>query len=246
MTPTFCMTSQEVTLSGNSWTKGASNPRHHDMHAPLRLERPQLLTEMALERIRLAIYEGQIKLGEQVSEAQLAVQLGVSKTPVREALVRLARDGLAQTHPQRGSFIFKLDTTQVEQLCRYRAMVETAALREAMAFDRPRLVDAMVLRLDQMREAEPARDLKALARIDMDFHWQFFAHCPNAYLATGYEVIRGQLTALRHRSPIANAVSSHEILVDAVASHDVQTACTLLSEHVSENVPRYRAACEQA
>ncbi|MGZ8259084.1 MAG: GntR family transcriptional regulator [Caldimonas sp.] len=216
------------------------------MNAPLRLERPQLLTDMAMARIRTAIFEGQIELGQQVSEAQLALQLGVSKTPVREALVRLAHDGLVEVHPQRGSFVFKLDADQVEQLCRYRAMVETAALREAMAAARPQLAAALAERVAAMREAEAARDLRALARIDMDFHWQFFAHCPNGYLSAGYEVIRGQLTALRHRSPIENAVGSHQILVDAVAGDDVESAAALLAEHVFENEPRYRAACDPA
>lgn len=213
------------------------------MNAPLRLERPQLLTEMALERIRTAIVEGRLKLGEQVSEAQLALQMGVSKTPVREALVRLARDGLVQVHPQRGTFVFKLDPGQVGQLCRYRAMVETAALREAMEAARPALAREMARGVDEMRVAEKAGDLQALARIDMDFHWQFFAHCPNEYLRAGYEVIRGQLVALRHRSPIANAVSSHQVLVDAVAAGDVDAACALLREHVFDNEGRYRTAC---
>lgn len=213
------------------------------MNAPLRLERPQLLTELAEERIRTAIVEGQLKLGEQVSEAQLAQQLGVSKTPVREALVRLARDGLVQVHPQRGTFVFKLEPEQVGQLCRYRAMVETAALREAMDAARKALVREMARCVAAMRVAEKARDLQALARIDMDFHWQFFAHCPNAYLSAGYEVIRGQLVALRHRSPIVNAVSSHQVLVDAVAGGDVDAACSLLREHVFDNEGRYRTAC---
>ena len=160
------------------------------MNAPLRLERPQLLTDMAVERLRMAIYEGQIKFGEQVSEAQLALQLGVSKTPVREALLRLKSEGLVEIHPQRGSFVFRLEPDQVEQLCRYRAMVETAALREAIAADRRGLLKQMKRCVAVMEVAEKAGDLKALARIDMDFHGQFLAFCPNPYLKSGYDVIR--------------------------------------------------------
>ena len=97
-----------------------------------------------------------------------------------------------------------------------------------------------------MKPAEKAKDLKALARIDMDFHWQFLAFCPNGYLKSGYDVIRSQLTALRQRSPIANAVESHKVLLDAVAAGDIDAACALLVEHVLENEPRYRAACNVA
>lgn len=216
------------------------------MNPPLRLERPQGLTGMALERIREAIVEGALKLGAQVSEAQLAQQLGVSKTPVREALLRLTRDGLVQVHPQRGTFVFKLDPDQVAQLCRYRAMVETAALREAIAVAQANLVREMERCVDEMRAAEPVADLQALARIDMDFHWQFFAHCPNEYLRAGYEVIRWQLVALRHRSPIHNAVAAHQVLVDAVTRGDGDAACRLLEQHVLENEQRYRVACNVA
>jgi DNA-binding GntR family transcriptional regulator len=212
------------------------------MNAPLPLQRPQLLTEVARERIRDAIVDGELKLGEQVSEAQLATRMGISKTPVREALLRLQGDGLVQIHPQRGTFVFRLDALQVGQLCRYRSMLECAALREAMA-ERPKaLLDQMARRVADMRKAERARDLRALASIDMDFHWQFLAHCPNTYLAEGYELVRWQLTALRHRSPITNAVSSHQVLVDAVEAGDADHAVALLDSHVVENEPRYIGA----
>jgi DNA-binding GntR family transcriptional regulator len=212
----------------------------------LRLERPQLLTELAYRRIREAVVAGELKLGEQVSEAQLAAGMGVSKTPVREALLRLKVEGLVDISPQRGTFVFELGPDQVAQLCRYRAMVEAEALREAAATAPRALVQALARRVSEMRKAERARDAGALARIDMEFHWQFFAHAPNGYLRAGYEVIRGQLVALRHRSPITNAVSSHQVLVEAVDGGDIEHACTLLREHVLENEPRYRAACGRA
>ena len=213
------------------------------MNDPLRLERPQLLTELAIERIRSAIVEGQIKLGEQVSEAQLALQMGVSKTPVREALQRLKSDGLVDIYPQRGTFVFRLAPAQVTQLCRYRAMIECAALREACSADPVALTCEWKRCVAEMKKAERARDLRALARIDMDFHQQLLTHCHDDYLRSGYEVVRSQLAALRHRSPIANMVASHQILVDALAAGDVDRACLLLREHVLENEPRYRAAC---
>lgn len=213
------------------------------VNRPLLLERPQLLTDMVVDRIRAAIVTGQFGLGSQMSEAQLAQQLGVSKTPVREALLRLRSEGLVEIHPQRGSFVFRLEPEQVSQLCRYRAMIETAALREAAAANTPALVKQMARCVSEMKAAEKARDLAALARIDMDFHGQFLAFCPNDYLKSGYAVLSSQLCALRYRSPIANAVQSHQVLLDAVAGKDVDAACALLTEHVFENEPRYRAAC---
>ncbi len=217
------------------------------MNAPLSLERPQLLTDVVCERIRSAIVDGEFALGEQMSEAQLAQRLGVSKTPVREALLRLKADGLVEIHPQRGSFVFRLDADGVGQLCRYRAMIEAAALREALAAGHGvALARTLAALVTGMKKGERTRDLKTLARLDMDFHWQFFAHCPNRYLLTGYDVVRWQLVAMRHRAPIDNAVDSHQVLVDAISDGDVERACTLLVGHVLENESRYADASRAA
>lgn len=213
------------------------------MNAPLHVERPQLLTDLAYDRLREGIVAGELKLGEQVSEAQLAQRMGISKTPVREALVRLKMEGLVDIQPQRGTFVFKLTPEQVGQLCRYRAMIETAALREAATADRTALIGRLNAHVAEMRGSEAARDLKRLSRIDMNFHFEFLACCPNPYLRAGYEQIRYQLIALRHRSPIDNMVDSHQVLIDLLERGDIDAAAQQLHAHVVENEARYSAAC---
>lgn len=216
------------------------------MNSPLRLERPQLLTDLASERIREAVVAGQIKLGEQISEAQLSQSMGISKTPVREALHRLKMEGLVEIQPQRGTFVFKLGPAEVGQLCRFRAMVETAALREAVAHDKAELLRRLRAHVARMADAEQAGDMLQLSRIDMDFHFEFLACCPNAYLRSSYELIRYQLIALRTRSKIADQHDTHQVLLDAVAGDDIGRACALLQEHILDNEHRYIAACAVA
>jgi DNA-binding GntR family transcriptional regulator len=213
------------------------------MSASLTVERPQLLTDLAYDRLREGIVAGDLKLGEQVSEAQLAQRMGISKTPVREALVRLKMEGLVDIQPQRGTFVFKLTPEQVGQLCRYRAMIETAALQEAATTNRDALLTGMRRLVAEMKAAEAAGDLQRLSRIDMDFHYEFLACCTNGYLRGAYELIRYQLIALRHRSPISNMLDSHQVLVDALEKNDVALACRLLHQHVLENEDRYITAC---
>jgi DNA-binding GntR family transcriptional regulator len=213
------------------------------MNAPLLLERPQLLTDLAYERLREGIVAGELKLGQQVSEAQLAQRLGISKTPVREALVRLKMEGLVDIQPQRGTFVFRLTPEQVGQLCRYRAMIEIAAFREAATEQPEELLRRLRALVAEMDEAETAGDVQRLSRLDMNFHFELIACCTNPYLRAAYELIRYQLIALRHRSPIANMVESHQVLVDALERQDVEGACRLLEQHVLENEGRYSAAC---
>jgi DNA-binding GntR family transcriptional regulator len=214
------------------------------MTSPLRVERPQLLTDLAMDRIRSAIVVGELKLGEQMSEAQLALRMGISKTPVREALLRLKVDGLVDIHPQRGTFVFKLDHDQVGQLCRFRAMIEVAALREAATSQREMLLHEMALRLEQMAQAEHDGDVSRLSIVDMDFHRQFVVCCTNGYLRSAYDLIRYQLLALRHRSPVENCIDSHQVLYDAVAAKKIERACTLLQQHVDNTEEPYCKACE--
>ena len=213
------------------------------MNAPLLVERPQLLTDLAYERLREGIVAGELKLGEQVSEAQLAQRMGISKTPVREALVRLKMEGLVDIQPQRGTFVFKLTPEQVGQLCRYRAMIETAALREAATTQPAELIARLRAHLAEMQESERAGDLQRLSRIDMNFHYEFLACCTNPYLRGAYELIRYQLIALRHRSPIENMLDSHQVLLDLLQAGDVEAAARELHKHVLENEARYSAAC---
>lgn len=213
------------------------------MNAPLLVERPQLLTDLAYERLREGIVAGELKLGQQVSEAQLAARMGISKTPIREALVRLKMEGLVDIQPQRGTFVFRLTPEQVGQLCRYRAMIEVAALREAYATHRKELLQGLKRLVAEMEVAERRGDLAPLSRLDMNFHFELLASCPNPYLRAAYELIRFQLTALRQRSPISNMVDSHEVLVHALERGDLDGACRMLETHVLENEARYIAAC---
>jgi len=150
---------------------------------------------------------------------------------VSEALVRLKFEGLVDVHPQRGTEVFRL--------CRFREMLELAALREAATVNRPKLFEALGRLLKDLAVAEAAGDVDALAAIDMDFHHQFLACCDNDYLAGAYALIRYQLLALRHRSPIEQCVESHQVLYDAIERNDIDGACALLAEHVGNTEERY-------
>jgi DNA-binding GntR family transcriptional regulator len=216
------------------------------MTRSLKLERPKLLTDLAASKIREAVVKGEFKLGERLSEAQVAEKLGTSKTPVREALVRLKVEGLVDVHPQSGSFVFRLTDNEVSRLCTFREMLEIAALREAAAINREGLLKGMKKLLIAMTTAESRGDVKALADIDMDFHYLFLECANNTYLISAYNLIRYQLLALRHRSPIEKCVENHQVLHDAIEKGDVETACALLEKHIKNTEPRYCNACKVA
>jgi DNA-binding GntR family transcriptional regulator len=142
---------------------------------PLRagtIERPKSLTELVKEHIRTRIIDGELKLGEALSENVLAAQLGISKTPVREALLQLKLEGLVDIQPQRGSFVFTMNPKDMEEFCEYRIILETAALRSAIENDEAGLVVALEQRAKKMVKALEENDFSSYRRIDTDYHRQ--------------------------------------------------------------------------
>lgn len=218
-------------------------------NTPLRLERPQLLTDMVLARLRQAIVDGQLALGEQVSEAQLAQQMGVSKTPVREALARLSRDGLVQIHPQRGTFVFSMSPREVGEICRFREVLETTALELAMQHD----CDALVADLDdnvaRMGRAQKARDWRGISHLDHAFHQAIVDRCDNGYVKQAYQSIASKIGALRARLPdenerVGHCRDNHAAIVRLVRGGDARKAAAALAGHIRDTLASYRAASE--
>ena len=212
------------------------------------LERPRSLTDLAEERIRNLIVTGAFALGEQLSEAQLAGRLGISKTPVREALLRLRHEGLVEIHAQRGTFVFSLDERGVEHVCQFRSVIECEALADAMKHRPGELLEALEGCLSELKRAAAKGRLDEFPRLDTEFHNALVLGCDNAYLKTAYQLITSQVAALRHRLPthsadVRHCQAEHAELVAAVRARDVRKARTLLKSHIQSTRDSYLLAC---
>lgn len=212
-----------------------------------RLDRPKSLTDLAVERIRATIVEGTLDLGEQISEAALALQLGISKTPVREALLRLRADGLVDIHPQRGTYVFSVGGEDVVQICRFREILESAALAEALAADRKGLIAALEENLRSMKEAHRAADARALPELDAQFHGIIMQRSNNAYLRDAYRLIEHKIHALRWRLPanneqIGHCQANHAIIVKQIRECKLGQAQTILKRHIRDTQVAYLEA----
>ena len=122
------------------------------------LKRPKSLTEQAADEIRARIVSGEFPLGTPLSENALAGLLGVSKTPIREALLQLKMEGLVCIQPQRGTFVFDMSARQVEELGELRETVESGALALAARRNAPALIAALRAGHREMEAALQATD----------------------------------------------------------------------------------------
>ena len=221
------------------------------MHAESRqLERPKSLTELAEDSIRQLIVSGAFALGEQLSEASLAAQLGISKTPVREALLRLRADGLIDIQPQRGTFVFSLTPEQVDDICRFRELIEVAALGAGMQARRPQLVRELEANVQRMAEAQAAADWRAIPLLDQAFHEVIVEQGGNAYLAQAYELVASKIRALRSRLPeendrVGHCQENHAAIVRLIRKGDVARAQQALALHIRDTRDSYLQASRQ-
>ncbi|MBU1312920.1 MAG: GntR family transcriptional regulator [Alphaproteobacteria bacterium] len=162
-----------------------------------RIAQPQSLAEIAAAQLRTAIVTGELRLGESISEEKLAVQMGISRTPVRDCLAILSKEGLVVVRSKRGSFVFETNVKDIGEICDYRLMLELQGIKAAVGRDRSTYLSAMAAILKRMEAAMLGADSVAYGQADTAFHQLAFDLCGNSYLCNAYSLVSGRIAALR-------------------------------------------------
>jgi DNA-binding GntR family transcriptional regulator len=206
------------------------------------IKRQKTLTEQAADAIRARIVSGEFHFGEALSEIALATELGVSKTPVREAFLQLKNEGLVEIFPQRGTFVFQMTGEQLRQLIEMRELLETASLRFAMR-NRAPLGEALEAIIDRMAVAVEERDSAAYRRHDADFHQAIISAAGNAFIDSAYSIIAFRVQALRNRVALEaqnwRSFEAHKDVARHVRENNVDAAQARLLEHIGDAVNAY-------
>jgi DNA-binding GntR family transcriptional regulator len=211
-----------------------------------RIARPKSLAETVLAHLRSSIVHGDLELGQPLSERQLADDLGVSKTPVREALAQLRNEGLVLIFPQRGAFVFTLSAREVAAICEFRSAVETAAIRLAMVRNPDAFTADLAAIVAEMAAAQKRGDQRAYLALDTRYHAAFFAHCGNTYLHDSYERYVGKIAALRTHlavKPLHTKMSfqEHRQMLATIKERDVDATIAILDVHIGRTRETYAA-----
>ncbi len=208
------------------------------------LIRPKSLCDLALEHLRQQIIDGTLKMGQMLSERGISDELGVSKSPVREALAQLREEGLVLIEPQKGARVFSLTEEAVAQLCDFRLALEGSAFDLALARSAEALANEMDLNVSDMERAQKAGDISRYLALDTEFHQLIFKHCGNDYLTASYDRFVGKVAALRtHLSKLpghtAMSFDEHRALAQAVRAGDGTQIKALLKEHIGRTRQTY-------
>ena len=215
------------------------------------LTRPKSLRELALEHLRNSIVDGTLKMGQVLSERSISDELGVSKSPVREALAQLRDEGLVTIEPQKGARVFTLTEHEVQQICDFRQVIEIAAFELALARNQKALAKDMRRVVKDMTSAKKVRDETKYLALDTEFHQLIFKHCANDYLAASYERYVGKIAALRtHLSALPDhtrlSFDEHIALASAVQDADMSEIRRLLADHIDRTRQTYSTAVRTA
>jgi len=200
------------------------------------IKRQKTLTEQAADAIRSRIVEGQFAFGEALSEITLANELGVSKTPVREAFLQLKNEGLVEIQPQRGTFVFRMTTEQMRQLWEMREILEVNSLRFAMRNGGDALMRAVDPVIEGLAKATKERNPILYRRFDADFHGAIIQASGNAFIQSGYNIIALRVQAFRNRLSLDaqnwRSLDEHAEVAELARAAETDAAAECLCKHI--------------
>ena len=184
---------------------------------------------------------------ELLSEGELADAVGVSRTPVREALLRLQAEGLVRLIPKRGALVLPVTPAEVDDVLETRRLIESHAVRKAVTSAGPELVVHLGTHLQRMRDAARARDARAYVEADRDFHEELVASTGNQIITTLYRSLRdrqlrmGVVNLLEQSTGALGTagqtrmrvnIADHEAILDAVTARTIRAAEHAVAAHL--------------
>ena len=192
-----------------------------------KFKRPLSLVEATMDNIRKSIINGELSLGQQLTESYLQNSFGFSKTPIREALAQLKAEGLVVSEVNRGFKVFNMDEKMLSEFCGYRLALESQALRAAYKNNRLELIKELKEFLKEFEESIKQNDFVKFNLTDSKFHKSFFILSSNRYLIKNYENINGIIETIRTRT-VETVVENYK-LIESVNGH------ISIHNHIKEN-----------
>ncbi len=195
-----------------------------DMKKPSRKASPVSTSQKVENFIRDAIYEGRLKPRERLIEDDIARQLGCSRGPLREAMLRLERDGLIVITPRRGTFIRDISPEDVEVLFSMRGKLEGLCVRYMREQMTPEMQRALEKALRAMKDAADAKDEEKFLQCDLKLHRTIWKFSGKQQLYQTLNFVMNPLFFMIARAystklnPVGVAYASHEKYVQTILS----------------------------
>ena len=184
------------------------------------------------------IVEGELSNGKRLDETELSGFYGVSRTPVREALQRLAESGLAEHLPRRGTFVRSPSLSQLVEMFEVMAELECMAIRLAARRATSNDIDALEKDNETCRAAVAANDTKKYYEINARLHGRIYQMSGNSFLADEARRLHDRLRPfrrlqLRVRGRMEESMAEHDIILAALRDGDADRAMETMKKHIT-------------
>jgi DNA-binding GntR family transcriptional regulator len=199
---------------------------------------PAQLERLVYERVRDDILAGALEPGSQLVESRIAEELGVSKTPVREALIRLQRDGLVAIEPYRGARVVEPSPDDIREILELRLLLERQIARD-LARSRPaEVIRALDASIDRGLAAAATGSRQGVLDSLTEFSDIQTAACGNSRMAKLLDDLRSVLlligaTSLRAPGRAERSLGEHEEILEAIKAGDAEAAALATERHVA-------------
>lgn len=208
---------------------------------PIRLDSYKPLREVVAETLREAIAAGTLKPGERLMEIQLAEELGVSRTPVREAIRKLELEGFVVMIPRRGTYVADLSIKDINEVFEIRTALDVLAAGlavERITEDELEQLERLLVEIAELLDHQD--DIDKIVEVDSQFHDVLYRASRNDRLVGIINNLREQFTRFRSISiqypgRMRISVEEHRRLVEAIATRDTELAQQIAREHMENS-----------
>ena len=194
--------------------------------------------ERVYTHIKQAVLDRRYEGGTLLTEGHLAEAVGVSRTPVREALLRLEVEGLIKLYPKKGALVLAVSAQEIADVVETRLLIEEFAARKAVPAS-ARLIGRLEQILDEQRQLARDGDLAEVSVKDRCFHAEIVKNAGNEILSRLYDQLRdrqlrmGVAVLEAHPGRIAANIAEHTELFEAIRAGDAEGAAQVVRHHVS-------------
>jgi DNA-binding GntR family transcriptional regulator len=202
------------------------------------------LSDRLRESIEEEILMGRFPPGSRIDEAALGAQFGVSRTPIREALIQLASSGLVAIRRRHGALVTEMEPNRLYEMFEVMAELEAICARNAARRSTEAQQKTLLKTLEACRKAAESRDADAYFHENEQFHQAIYAASQNTFLAEQTQALQRRLRPyrrlqLRVRDRMSNSMAEHETLVAAIIAGDADLAAERARGHVRVQGERF-------
>lgn len=199
------------------------------------------LRDVVFNTLRQAILRGELKPGERLTEIQLANKLGVSRTPIREALRKLELEGLVNMVPRKGAEVADITEKSLRDVLEVRKALEELSVQLACEKITEEEIEELKRVAERFKDTLNDQDVTKIAEADVAFHDVIYTATDNQKLILLLNNLREQMYRyrveyLKKEEAYPQLIAEHEELIDNISKRNKEEATRIMCEHIDNQV----------